>query len=383
MTREKNTSPLVYQSTRPTRAEIDIDALRHNFRLTRKLASGVKLMAVVKAEAYGHGLVKIAREFTNLGTDYLAVSFLEEGILLRESGIDIPILVLGGFADEQIEQYLDYNLDITVSSVYKAKLVNSIGERNKRNCRIHLKTDTGMGRIGQNWQTAGLLFRELSNLNRLEIAGLYTHFATADEPDLSFARVQLQRFCDVLEVCNRHKIEPEHIHAANSGAILQLGKEALFDLVRPGIMLYGQAPSPHLCGKFDLNPVMTLKTVVVYVKKPGEGITIGYGSTYSTPGGKWIATLPLGYGDGIPLPAGNSASVLLRGCNCPIVGRVSMDQITIDAGDEVYLGDEVIIFGKNGEETVSLWDFACASKTIAYDVMCGLTTRVPRIYFKS
>ena len=365
---------------RPTRAEIDLSALRYNFRATKQLAGSVKIMAVVKAEAYGHGLVPASRELAGQGVDYLGVSFLEEGVILREEGIDLPILVMGGLVDEQIDLYLDYNLEPTVSSVWKAKQVDDAALKRRVTAKVQLKIDTGMGRVGTQWRTVEPFLEEILRLKRLDIHGVFTHLATADEEDISFALTQIERFNRVLEKMHQLDIVPPLIHASNSGALLQLKEKASYTMIRPGIMLYGYAPAYHLSGSVDLRPVMTLKTRVVYVKRPPAGTTVGYGSTWQSPGDRWIATLPIGYGDGYPRRAVNGGWVMLRGRKCPIVGRVSMDQITVDAGEEAYLGDETVLFGGDGENRLNLWDLCNTLDAIPYEIMCGLTARVPRVY---
>lgn len=338
-------------------------------------------MAIVKAEAYGHGLIPIARELAALGADFLAVSFLEEGVLLRKEGIDTPILVMGGLVDEQIDQYLDYGIQITVSSVWKAKQVEEAAAAKRVKAEIQLKVDTGMGRIGQNWQTADVFFKEVVRLKHLDVRGIYTHLATADEQETGFTHIQLDRFRSINEIASKLGLDPPLLHTAGSGAIMQLPDESRFTLIRPGLMLYGWAPAAHLEGRLALKPVMTLRTSVVYVKRPPAGTTIGYGATWSSPGERWIATLPIGYGDGYPRKAGNRASVILRRRLCPVVGRVSMDQITVDAGHEAYLGDEAVIFGGSGKNRISLWDFCKTIDAIPYEILCGLTSRVPRLYY--
>ncbi len=366
--------------SRPTRAKISLTALEHNFRVAKRLAGSARVMAIVKAEAYGHGLVCMAKEFSRLGADYLGVSFLEEGITLREEGITLPILVMGGLVDEQIGRYLDFNLTITVSSVWKAVHVDEVAGKRGVKASIHLKIDTGMGRVGQNWETSNVLLGSLSRLKNLRIEGIYTHFASSDSDDLTFTRTQLERFHNVLQSAHRLGIPFELVHAANSGALVQLGEEARFDMVRPGILLYGYTPAEWLAEKVDLKPVMSLLTKAVFVKKPSAGTPIGYNSTWHSPGDRWIATLPIGYGDGFPRRAGNRASVLFGGRRCPIIGNVSMDQITIDAGDEAWLGGEALLWGQNSSGSLSIWELARSIDAIPYELLCGLTGRVPRVY---
>lgn len=368
---------------RPTRAEIDLSALEHNLRVVRDLAGDAEIMAVVKAEGYGHGLTAVAREFERLGADWLGVSFLEEGVALRQAGLKLPILVMGGVVDEQIELYLEHRLAVTVSSIWKARQVDAAARTLGRRAEVHLKVDTGMGRIGQHWETADLLFREAVALPGLHIIGLYTHFASAEDEDGAFTHIQLERFHQVIAAARSVGLNPFLIHAANSGALMQHLPQARFTMVRPGLILYGWAPAYHLEGRFNLKPAMRLRTQAVFVKRPAAGATVGYGSTWTSPGGRWLATLPIGYGDGFPRRAGNKAKTLFRGRLCPIVGRVSMDQIVIDAGDDAYLGDEAVLFGTMGERFLSIWDLCRSVDAVPYEILCGLTSRVPRVYFNS
>lgn len=345
------------------------------------MAGNAKILAVVKAEAYGHGLVPLACEFARLGADYLGVSFLEEGVAVRQAGLDLPVLVMGGVVDEQIGRYLDYGLELTVSSVWKARRTEEAAARRRTRARVQVEIDTGMGRTGQNWSTADLLLRELAELKHLDVCGIYSHFATA-ESDPGFARVQLERFQEVLETARRMGLDFENVHIANSAALLNPPGECRFTMVRPGLMLYGYPPNPEEAG-LELTPVMSLRSRVVYVKKPPAGMTVGYGATWRSPGGRWVATVPVGYGDGYPRRAGNRAWVMLRGRRCPVVGMVSMDQITVDAGDEAYLGDEVTLFGRGPGGDLPLWDLARALDAIPYELTTCLTARVPRVYCDS
>lgn len=366
--------------TRPTRAEISLDALRHNFAVARALAGPARVMAVVKAEAYGHGLIRMAQVFAALGADGLGVSFLEEGVALRKAGLELPILVMGGLVDEQVSDYLDYSLTPTVSSVWKARQVDYAAASRGVKARAHIKVDTGMGRVGQQWHSAGQLFNALGKLRHLEPEGIYTHFASAEADDLTFARAQLERFGEVILTAHRMGLEFPVVHCANSGALVQMTDESRFDLVRPGILLYGYAPSASLASRVDLQPAMRLVTRVVYVKRPPVGAPAGYGSTWTSPGDRWIATLPIGYGDGYPRRAGNRAEVIMRNRRCLVVGNVSMDQITVDAGPDAYLGDDVLLFGRSGDAELPLWNFCRTVDAIPYEVLCGLTARVPRVY---
>lgn len=365
----------------PTWAEIDLNRLCRNYHTIRAhLHPGGKLLGVVKANAYGHGLIPIGKTLEALGIDYLGVSYLPEGVALRQAGISTPILVMGGWLEEQVDDYINYQLDITVPSVYKAELVNQVALRRGVKVSVHIKIDTGMGRLGQQWHTADRLWQALTQLRHLEIKGIWTHLATAEEKDLTYAFIQADRFAGILHSAYAAGIRPALIHMSNSGAFLQMGQEAQYDMVRVGILLYGYPPSPHLKSLIHLEPVMTVKSRVVYVKKPPAGTKVGYGAHWESPGGRWIATLPIGYGDGYPRRAGNKGWVILRGRKCPVVGRVSMDQITVDAGEEAYLGDVAVIFGDDPLGKVDLWELCEAIDAIPYEILCSLTPRVERHY---
>ncbi len=370
------------ESSRPTRAEISLSALKHNLSVARELAGSAAIMAVVKAEAYGHGLIRASQLFADCGADYLGVSFLEEGVILREAGIKTPILAMGGLVDEQIERYIDYDIEPTVSSVWKARQVNAAAEKRGIKVAVQLKIDTGMGRIGQQWHTADKLLSEIVRLKNIHVKGIYTHLATADGENPEFADVQLNRFAEVLEQARSIGIDPPYVHTVGSSGLVNPGLLRNHSMIRPGLLLYGYSPNPELQDQFDIRPAMTLKTRVVYVKYPPEGTTVGYGATWKSPGKRWIATLPIGYGDGYPRRFGNSGWVMLRSRRCPVVGRVSMDQITIDAGHEAYLGDEAILFGGSGNNRLPLWELCRAIDAIPYELLCGLTTRVPRVYIE-
>ncbi len=370
------------ESNRPTRAEISLSALRHNFAVARELAAGAAVMAVVKAEAYGHGLTRASQLFADCGADYLGVSFLEEGVILRQAGIKTPILVMGGLVDEQIERYIDYNLEPTVSSVWKARHVNAAAEKRGIKAAVQLKIDTGMGRVGQQWSSSDRLFSEIAGLKNIDVRGVYTHLATADGENPEFAATQLTRFAEVVKQARSFGIDPPHIHSVGSGGLIPPGTRGEHTMVRPGLMLYGYSPNPDLQESLDLRPAMTLKTRVVYVKYPPAGTTVGYGATWRSPGKRWIATLPIGYGDGYPRRLGNRGWVMLRGRRCPVVGRVSMDQITVDAGPEAYLDDEAVLFGGGAGNRLPLWELCRSIDAIPYELLCGLTARVPRVYIE-
>jgi alanine racemase len=367
---------------RLTRAEIDLNALRDNLHAIRNhIPAGTKVLGLVKANAYGHGLVEVARTLAGEGIDYLGVGFLEEGIVLREAGLTLPILVLGGVVGSQIKDFLLHGLEITVSSLEIARRINDEAGSGGAKARIHVKIDTGMERIGVRAERAVPFVEQVAQMRNLEIAGLYSHLATADEEDKTFAREQASRFTAVLDALRRKGIEIPLAHLANSGAVLDL-PECLFDMVRPGIMLYGISPSGRGTGPVTLRPVLSLKSNVVYVKEVDPGVTISYGRTYRTRAKTRIATVPIGYGDGYGRRLSNIAEVIIRGARRPVVGTICMDQLMVDLGPEpeVHVGDEVVLIGSSGTETVTAWEIAAKLGTIPYEIFTGITARVPRLY---
>jgi alanine racemase len=370
----------VPETHRPTFARVSVAALEHNFKAVQALAKPAKLMAVVKADGYGHGLMPCARLFSALGTDYFGVGFLEEGIELRRGGIKEPILVLGGIVGQQIHHFLDFDLEMTASSVFKARAIHEAAARTGKRARVHLKIDTGIGRIGQNFRTAGLLFEVVAKLSEIEIVGIYSHFATAEERDESFAQEQTKRFNDCLDLAASVGIKPPLMHIANSAGLVNF-PEARLTMVRPGLALYGQHAAPHLTEKLALEPAMSLRSEIVYIKKVRKGDGVSYGLTWHALRDSWVATVPIGYGDGYPRALSNKAPVLIGGKRYPLVGAVCMDQIMVDLGDDYYpVGEEVILWGKQGDAEIPLWELCKLADMIPYELPILLTGRVPRVY---
>lgn len=370
---------LPFDADRPTRVEIRLAALRRNFALARGLAGpGVRVMAVVKANAYGHGILEVAREFVKAGAEYIGVAFLEEGIFLRKNGVTAPILVLGAVATGQIAQFIEHDLTITLPSLEKARAVSAAALAAGRTARVHLKVDTGMERIGVHWYSSRPYLEEVHSLPGLEIEGLFSHFATADE-DLDFARVQLDRFNEVVDFLEASGKRPPLVHMANSAALANL-PEARFDLVRPGLLLYGYEPSPLT--SLGLDPVMRLMSRVSYFKSVKAGVGVSYGRTWIAPRDTRIATVPLGYGDGYSRALSNKAEVIIRGKRLPVVGRICMDQLMVDLGPEgeAYNGDEVLLFGRKGGDWLPAELLCERLGTIPYELTSMINTRVPRIY---
>jgi alanine racemase len=367
---------------RPTVAQINLSAFEFNFNQVKKLVGDkTKVMAVVKANAYGHGAVEISKLAVSLGAEYLAVAIPEEGIELRRNEIEAPILVFTTPFEHQIELFFKYDLTPTIFTADIAEKFNSFAEKFGRKIKCHIKVDTGMGRVGINFKDA---FEFVRNLNEryenLVIEGIYTHFATSDEKDKTYANLQFKRFTELIQALESIGIKIPIKHCANSGAILDLPQTHL-DMVRPGIMLYGYHPSLDVLNKVELRPVMTLKSKVAFLKVVEPGTSVSYGRRFITQKKTRIATIPIGYADGYNRLLTNRGKVLINGRIFPVVGTVTMDQIMVDVGleDEVKVGDDVILFG---DSEITAWDVAKLIGTIPYEVCCNVSARVPRVYLR-
>jgi alanine racemase len=363
---------------RPTHALIDLGALRRNYRTLLRLANRVPVMAVVKANAYGHGLERVGQALAQENVAYFGVGFLEEGIELRRAGVTTPILVLGGAVGYQAGLFLEHDLELTVSSLALARRVAEEVRRFGRRARVHLKVDTGMGRIGVNWANAAAFIEAAMSLPELEVVGVYSHLATADEEEVSFTREQINRFNEVLSHLPDQS-KPLLRHISNSGALF--GHPASrFDLVRLGISLYGCNPNGHT-PPVSLEPVMSLMSEVVFVKRVPEGTPVSYGCTWRAPRETTIATVPIGYGDGYPRALSNKGYVLIREHRLPVVGRVCMDQLMVDCGDlRIEVGDPVTLIGSQGTECIPAEEVARWLDTIPYEVTTQINARVPRVF---
>ena len=367
---------------RPTQAIIDLSAIRHNVRQIRAvLPPATCMIAVVKANAYGHGVIPVSRTALGAGADWLAVAIPEEGIELRAAGIRAPILVLGLALPEQAGLYIDHDLTAAVASLEGLQALHAAAVKKKSQARIMIKLDTGMGRIGIQPDDAVPFVRQALSLDRLEVKGLFTHFATADEADLSFTNIQLNRLSQTIQALFSAGITLPVISAANSAATDSL-PAAYFNAVRPGIILYGLPPDPAMSLHLNLKPVMSLITRIVFIKQVPADTPVNYGCTYRTPSRTWLATLPIGYADGYSRHLSNKAEVLVHGIRRRVVGRICMDQTVIDLGPEcnAAVGDEVILCGKQGQEEITLTELAEKSGTINYELACGISPRVPRLY---
>ncbi|MFQ5577802.1 MAG: alanine racemase [Anaerolineae bacterium] len=364
---------------RPTWVEIDRAALAQNVRTLAKLAHPAGLMAVVKANAYGHGAVAVAQTALAHGASWLGVATLSEALTLRRAGITAPILVLGYLPGWQAEQAIAHNIRATIFNRAVLQDFSRAAQHLNQTARLHLKIDTGMGRLGL-LPPDVLPFVQAAGLPGVELEGIFTHFGRADEADLQPARAQLRRFQTVLNDLSAHNLCPPVIHAANTAAALTL-PEARFTLVRAGIGLYGLAPSPDAPLPPEMRPALHFKTTIAQVKTLPPDSPIGYGATYRTRGHETIAIIPVGYADGFRRAPANWGSVLVRGRRAPLVGRVSMDQSAINVSyiPGVRQGDEVVLIGQQGKRRISVEEVAARLGTINYEVVSQILARVPRL----
>jgi alanine racemase len=370
------------QVIRPVWATVEEAALRENIRGIKTLVGPQrKVMAVVKAEAYGHGAVRVAKLAVREGLDWLGVATPEEGIALRQAGLKANILVFAPCLPTQAVVYGAHDLVPTVTTLESAVALSREAARRQREIRVHVKVDTGMGRIGFAADQAGAAIEQIRALPYLIIEGLYSHFATADAADLSYARQQLATFTCLVRELTARGIEIPLKHMASSGGILNL-PESYFDLVRPGLILYGLYPSPW-CDReqLKLKPAFSLKTQVSFVKRVLVGTGISYGQRYHTEKATTIATLPLGYADGWRRMLSGKARVLINGEFYPVVGTICMDQCMVDLDDApVQVGDEVVLIGEQKGKKITVEEVAALLDTINYEVVCQISGRVPRLY---
>ncbi|MFH0988388.1 MAG: alanine racemase [bacterium] len=370
--------------TRPAVAEIDLRLIAANLKaIKRKVGPSVKILGVVKANAYGHGMVEVSRFISNGLVDSLGVATAEEGVILRNTGLRKPILVFTLPSEPQVKAIVQHGLEATVCSPVEARTLQQEAERRRRKVAVHLKIETGMNRIGITPSGLPVLLKSLSHMKRLEIVGVYTHFAQADIADKSYTHEQLSRFTNALDILKTHGIEPEVIHTANSAGILDL-PESHFTMVRPGIMMYGYYPSEHVSRSVRVKPALTLSCKVSFVKRIEAGETVSYGRLFKATAPAWIATLPIGYADGyFRLLTGKSA-VLIKGKKHPVAGRICMDQIMVDLGDvKIAVGEKAILIGSQGACRIDASDLSSLIGTIPYEILTNISSRVPRTYLPS
>lgn len=353
-----------------THTEIDLQAVQHNAEAI-KAHTGKKLIAVVKADAYGHGAIRVS-EALNRTADMFAVATVEEGIALRQADIRKPILVLFSSLPAQVAPIVEYGLTPTIGDWEFAKALNEVAS-----VKVHVNVNTGMNRSGVCYMEAMAFLSKLKTLRRLEVEGVFTHLATADEADKNFVSVQLKRFSSVLA-----NVSGEMIHAANSAAMLSV-PESYFDAVRPGLSLYGIYPAAEK--PIQLKPALTWKTRVGWIETISEGEGVSYGLTYKAPHQTRVAMVQVGYGDGYPRALSNSGEVLIDGKRCPIIGRVCMDVsvVQLQSEDSVSVGDEVVLIGSQGDSEITVDEVAHRAGTISYEILTQMGARVKRTFLPS
>jgi alanine racemase len=365
---------------RPTNVEVDLSRLTENYKAIKKRVGDSVIMPILKANAYGHGLIEVARHIEAVGAQYIGVAYLEEGLLLREAGIKIPILVLGGIIGSQIPLFIKKDLTLTASSIEKLEQVDRAAEAIGKRAKVHLKIDTGMERIGVHYYSAESFLETSLACKHVDIEGIFSHFANADSLDISSAKMQLERFDEVLNFYEERSLPFPIRHIANSGAILQI-PDSFYEMVRPGIILYGVYPTSDVPKTVVVRPALSWKSRVVYFKVVKPGHPVSYGSTWVSDHMVRMVTIPVGYGDGYFRSMSDKAQVIIRGKKYPVVGRICMDQMMVNIEwDTAYNGDEVVLIGEVGDECVSCEDLAKWAGTIPYEILTNINSRVPRIY---
>ncbi len=353
----------------PTWIEIDLGQFRKNLQAVKRHIGSRLFCLPIKANAYGHGLIPIGQVAAEEGVDYLAVAHAKEGVALRKAGVKIPILVLGAIHKEQVSDLLLNDLEVSVSSRLKADLIREECQRLQKRCKVHIEVDTGMHRTGMRPRTALQLYEEFEKDPFFDIAGIYSHLASTD----SYGKDQVNLFHEICEQVKKPLIR----HIGNSSGMLAF-PECSLDMVRPALLTFG-----YIDGVGEISPCFSLKSTVSYFKIVETGKGISYNHTFHTEKPSRIVTVPIGYGDGYRRDLSNRGHVLIRGKKHPIVGTICMDQFMVDVGEsDVFVGDEVVLIGSQGEETISLQEIASMCGTIPYEILCGLNERVPRVYLR-
>lgn len=366
---------------RATHAEVDLSAIQYNVKqVASRVGPNVRILGVMKANAYGHGLVPVTKAVLDAGVSYVGVALADEGMELRQH-TNVPILVFSPPFDDSLETYVRFDLDATITSVETAYALNDVARSAKKKARVQIKIDTGMGRIGFMPEVALEAIRTVASLDSLKIVGVYSHFATSDESNKEFARKQLGIFRELVVAARDLGLTDVLFHIANSGAVLDM-PDSYFDMVRPGIMTYGYYPSLETSESVDIRPALSLKSSIALIKTVKAGTSISYGRKYFTKKESRIAVVPIGYGDGFTRLLTGKGWVLINGKRCPIAGTITMDHVMVDLGNdyEVQQGDEVVLLGKSGKDSITAWELASKLGTIPYEILCMLNNRVPRIY---
>lgn len=378
----------------PTRAEIDLKKLELNFNSIKAHIQKdfpkkkIKICGVIKANAYGHGIQEISKKLISLGADFLGVANYDEAIKLRSVVQDANILVFGTLIHSKLKpaayvsKLFKYNLVATVASLETARFLDFYSGELGRKFKVHIKVDTGLRRIGFDVKMAFKNIQQVFKNKNLIIEGIYTHFATSESKDKSFANLQLNKFKELLHLLKKAGYEFPIVHSANSGAILDL-KDSYFDMVRPGLLLYGYYPSDEVRNKIDLKPIMNLKSKVTYIKRLEPNISVSYGRKYFTKKRTFIGSIPVGYGDGYWRALSNKGKVLINGKYYPIVGNITMDWLMVNLGEKtnVRVGDDVLLIGNENGKLTGADKIAAIVKTIPYEVICSIADRVQRIYY--
>jgi alanine racemase len=377
----------------PTRAEISLNKLEFNYGQIKKHLhrnnphKKIKICGVVKANAYGHGISEISQKLISLGSDFLGVANYDEAIKLRATIPDANILVFGTLIHSKLKpaayvsKLLKYNLIATVASLDTAKFLDQYSKKLNKKFKVHIKVDTGMKRIGFDVKNAFKNIEQIFTYKNLEIEGIFTHFATAESGDKSFAKTQLNKFKELLHMLKQAGMEFPIVHAANSGAILDL-KDSYFDMVRPGLLLYGYYPSDEVKNKIELMPIMSLKSKVTFIKRVDANTSISYGRKYFTADKTFIGSVPVGYGDGYWRSLSNVGKVCINDKLYPISGVITMDWLMVNLGvkNTVRIGDDVLLIGKEGNNNLGADKIAKIVKSIPYEVICSMADRVQRVY---
>ncbi|MCI0764324.1 alanine racemase [Bacillus sp. TL12] len=369
---------------RDTIVEVNLDAIKHNVREFKKRVNdeNMTMMAAVKANAYGHGAVEVAKAAIEAGINQLAVAFVDEGIELREAGISVPILILGYTPIDAAKDAIEYDIMMTVYRIEDLKGIDEVAQRLGKKARIQLKIDTGMSRIGLQEEEVAPFLEELKNMKYIKVEGVFTHYSTADEIDKTYTNMQTNLFEKAVTTAKEMGIHLPYIHSSNSAGSMELSN-TFQNMVRVGIGIYGMYPSKEVDHTVvSLQPALSLKSKVAHIKHAKKNRGVSYGNTYVATGEEWIATVPIGYADGYNRQLSNKGHALINGVRVPVLGRVCMDQLMLDVTNAmpVHVGDEVVFYGKQGEEEIPVEEIADMLGTINYEVTCMLDRRIPRVY---
>ncbi|MBQ4058827.1 MAG: alanine racemase [Lachnospiraceae bacterium] len=367
------------------KADINLDAIRKNIMTMKNcIPEGKKLLAVIKANAYGHGAIQVAEALDDMA-DYFGVAFVDEAVELRKAGVDKPILILGHTDESLFDTLIDYDITQTIYSVEQAQVLSDMAVKKSKRAKIHIKIDTGMNRIGFPCEKESVTaITEITKLPGIDAEGIYTHYYLADVVDKKCAYIQLSRYTDMIQWLETAGVTFAIRHISNSAGIMEMPNDT-YDMVRSGIATYGLYPSEEMDKKACvLYPAMELKSHITHVKMVKKGETIGYGATYTLPEDKMIATVEVGYADGYPRALSNQGRMLVHGQFVPIVGRVCMDQTMIDVSSlsDVKVGDEVVLVGCQGKNSISVEELADMSASFNYEFVCDVNRRVPRVFYK-